>query len=86
MTATRPTLILFGGHGKVALEFTKLNKRFNIRSVIRNEAHAGEISALKAEPVVQSLEDSTVDDFKRLLKGAEYVVWCVLAFTRGLSA
>ncbi|MBN9155322.1 MAG: NAD(P)H-binding protein [Microbacterium sp.] len=70
-------VILFGGHGKVALLLEPLlvARGDTVTAVIRNPAHEAEVAATGATPVVFDLEASDVDELAALIGGNDVVVW-----------
>ena len=72
-------VILFGGSGKVARHITRLlaSEGYNVHSIIRNPAQKPEIESLGGKPVVQSIEESSVDDMVRTIteSKASIVIW-----------
>jgi uncharacterized protein YbjT (DUF2867 family) len=70
-------VIVFGGHGKVALLLSPLlaARGDEVVSVIRNPAHADEVAAGGAEPRVLDLESASPAEIDELLAGADAVVW-----------
>lgn len=77
-----PTTLIFGGSGKVARHLARIlasehRPAHKVYSVIRNPDQAASLEALGAEPVVQSIEDSSVDDLVATIKRTrpDYVVW-----------
>src|SRR5690606_6074688 len=83
--AAMPNVLLLGGHGKVALQLTRIlaQNGHTITSVIRNPDHipdiksaagAGKESAVT--PLVASMEESTDESAKELVsKGFDWVIW-----------
>jgi nucleoside-diphosphate-sugar epimerase len=73
------TILILGGSGKVALHLTKqlISRGDTVHSLIRNPSQAAHLKSLGANPVVQSLEDSSVSSltatFTRLKPTA--IVW-----------
>jgi len=84
-----PTTLIFGGSGKVAQHLTKLlvgaSPPHKVYSVIRNPGQSSEIKGLGAEPVIQSIEDSSIDDFVATLQKykPDAVVWSAGAGGKG---
>jgi len=84
-----PTTLIFGGSGKVAQHLTKLlvaaKPPHKVYSVIRNPDQASDIKSLGGEPVIQSIEESSVDDFVATLKQykPDAVVWSAGAGGKG---
>jgi uncharacterized protein YbjT (DUF2867 family) len=70
-------IVIAGGHGKVALRLTRrLHARGDrVRSLIRNPAHASDVEAAGAEPVVCDLEHATGAVVARAIGGADAVVF-----------
>ncbi|KAL4871931.1 hypothetical protein BDV12DRAFT_183482 [Aspergillus spectabilis] len=90
------SVLLLGGHGKVALHLTPLllARSWDVTSVIRNPDHEPEIQALAKTPnakgklsvLVSSLEDVKSDaDAAKILKDTDpdYVVWSAGAGGKG---
>lgn len=73
------TTLIFGGSGKVARLLTRLlvSRSHTVHSVIRSASQADSLTALGAHPIVQSLEDASVDVLTRLLQrvAPSVVVW-----------
>ena len=71
--------LVFGGSGKVARHITRMlaAEGQNVYSVIRNAAQKSDIEGLGGKPVVQSIEESTVDDMAKLITDtkARTVIW-----------
>ena len=65
-----PTVLIFGGSGKVAKHLTKklVSASYTVHSIIRNPDQSPEIENLGAIPIVQSLEASSVDDLTATLR------------------
>lgn len=70
-------IIVFGGHGKVALLLAPLlvARGDTVRAVIRNGDHADEVAATGATPVVTDLEHADTDELTDLLADADAVVF-----------
>ncbi|CAM3518494.1 NAD(P)H-binding protein [Nocardioides zeicaulis] len=68
---------IFGGHGKVALLLAPLlvEAGHEVRAVVRNPDHVGDVEATGATAVVQSVEDADVAALTELLRGSDAVVW-----------
>ncbi|KIS68428.1 uncharacterized protein UMAG_03517 [Mycosarcoma maydis] len=72
MTSTPLSIFVVGGHGKVALHFTRLAaaRGHKIYSMIRQPEHASDLPAGKSadavQPVIASLEQSSVSDLASL--------------------
>ncbi|KAJ9110871.1 hypothetical protein QFC19_001380 [Naganishia cerealis] len=60
--------IIIGGGGKVALKFASsaVKQGSKVISVVRNDSHNDEITAVGAKPYILSLEDASVKDFVEL--------------------
>ncbi|MFE6964054.1 NAD(P)H-binding protein [Agromyces sp. NPDC057679] len=70
-------IVLIGGHGKVALRLERLlvARGDEVDAVIRNPAHAAEVAASGANPVVADIETLDVDGLADLVRGHDAVVW-----------
>jgi uncharacterized protein YbjT (DUF2867 family) len=70
-------ILIIGGHGKVALLLAPLliERGDDVTSVIRNPAHAPDVAASGATPVVADVEALSVDGLSPLLAGHDAVVW-----------
>ena len=70
-------VILFGGHGKVALLATRIltDRGHTVTSVIRSADQADEIRAHGGEPHVADIQQQTLTDFAELIHGQDAVVW-----------
>jgi uncharacterized protein YbjT (DUF2867 family) len=70
-------IVIAGGHGKIALRLERLLTQRGDTAVglIRNPAHAADLEAAGAEPVVVDLEQATVADVAAHLEGADAVVF-----------
>lgn len=70
-------VVVFGGHGKVALLLAPIlaARADEVVSVIRNPDHLDEVAATGAEPRVLDLESASDADLAELLTGADAVVW-----------
>ncbi|WP_144753780.1 SDR family oxidoreductase [Curtobacterium pusillum] len=70
-------VILFGGHGKVALLATRIlaDRGHTVTSVIRDPDQADEIRAHGGEPHVADIQQQTLTDFAELIHGHDAVVW-----------
>ncbi|WP_172119134.1 SDR family oxidoreductase [Actinomyces faecalis] len=78
-------VVIFGGHGKVALAASTLlrDAGYEIVSVIRNPEHADEVEAAGARPLLLSVEDATQEALASALDGADAVVWSAGAGGKG---
>lgn len=70
-------VIVFGGHGKVALLTTRiLNERgHTVTSVIRDADQSDEVRAHGGEPRVADIQQQSLTDFAELVRGHDAVVW-----------
>ncbi|WP_053386955.1 SDR family oxidoreductase [Leucobacter japonicus] len=70
-------IILFGGHGKIALLTEPLlaQRGDAVTAVIRNPDHADEVRAAGAEPLVADVEQLDTDALADLIRGHDAVVW-----------
>ncbi|KAF2485598.1 hypothetical protein BDY17DRAFT_322429 [Neohortaea acidophila] len=72
-------ILLFGGSGKVARHITRqlASAGYTVHSIIRKAEQSASIEALGGKPVVQSIEDSSVDDMAKLMKASntQAVIW-----------
>jgi nucleoside-diphosphate-sugar epimerase len=70
-------ILIIGGHGKVALLLAPqlVARGDDAASVIRNPAHAADVSATGATPVVADVETMSVDELTTLAAGYDAVVW-----------
>ena len=70
-------VIVFGGHGKVALLATRIltDRGHTVTSVIRNADQSDEIRAHGGEPHVADIQQQTLTDFAELIHGQDAVVW-----------
>ena len=68
-------VVVAGGHGKVGLRLLKLlaARGDRARGLIRNPAHAADLEAVGAEPVVADLE--RLDDVTEFVQAADAVVF-----------
>lgn len=67
-----------GGHGRIALELTRLlsGRGDEVRSLIRNPDHAGEVTAAgAADAIFCDLETDDVDRVANAIQGADSVVF-----------
>lgn len=77
-----PTVLIVGGHGKVALEITKIliaekEPAYSVYSLIRNPDQSGELQKLGTQPIVQDVEKATVPELLGTLSRTkpDVVVW-----------
>ncbi|PKI89316.1 NAD-dependent dehydratase [Actinomycetales bacterium SN12] len=70
-------ILIFGGHGKVALLLAPLlsARGDEVAAVIRNPDHADDVRAAGAEPVVFDVEHQDQAAIAELLAGHDAVVW-----------
>ena len=72
-------VILFGGSGKVARHITRIlaTEGYTVHSIIRNPDQKPDIESLGGKPIVQSIEDSSVDDMAKTITEtkASTVIW-----------
>lgn len=70
-------IAIIGGHGKVALLLAPLlvERGDEVTSIIRNPAHAAEVEATGATPVVADIETLDEAGMAALLSGHDAVVW-----------
>ena len=70
-------VIVFGGHGKVALHLSRLlsERGDRVTSVFRNPDHADEVAATGADPVVGDIEALGVSELAALISGHDAVVF-----------
>lgn len=70
-------ILIFGGHGKVALLLEPLlvGHGHTVTAVIRNAAHEDEVAATGAQPLIADVETLDVDQLTNLIAGNDVVVW-----------
>jgi uncharacterized protein YbjT (DUF2867 family) len=70
-------IVIAGGHGQIALRLERLlvARGHEVAGIIRNPAHAEDVRAAGAEPVVVDMESASVDDIAAVLEGADGVVF-----------
>lgn len=70
-------VILFGGHGKVALLATRIlaDRGHTVTSVIRDPAQSDDVSAHGGTPRIADIQQQTLTDFAELVHGHDVVVW-----------
>ncbi|MGW0037625.1 NAD(P)H-binding protein [Gordonia sp. NPDC003376] len=70
-------VVIIGGHGKIALRLEKIlvDRGDDVTAVIRNEAHAADVAATGAKPVVADVETLDVAGLVSVLAGHDAVVW-----------
>jgi len=67
-----PSALIFGGSGKLARFITErlVKKDYTVYSIIRREEHIPGLRELGAQPIIQSLEDSTVAELAQVIKSS----------------
>lgn len=70
-------IIVFGGHGKIALLAEPLlaARGDEVTAVIRNPDHAAEVRAAGAHPLVADIERLDTEGIADLIRGHDAVVW-----------
>jgi uncharacterized protein YbjT (DUF2867 family) len=70
-------IVIAGGHGQIALRLERqlVARGHEVAGIIRNPAHAEDVRAAGAEPVVVDMESASVDDIAAVLEGADGVVF-----------
>ena len=70
-------IVIIGGHGKIALLLAPLlvEEGHSVTSLIRNPAHAAEVQAAGATPVVADVEQLDVAGIAEVITGHDAVVW-----------
>ena len=70
-------IAIAGGHGKIAMRLTHLldERGDEVRSLIRNPDHAGEVREAGAEPVLCDLESASVEEVAEAIDPVEAVVF-----------
>jgi uncharacterized protein YbjT (DUF2867 family) len=68
-------VVIAGGHGKIALRLTRLlsERGDNVRSLIRNPDHGGDVEAAGGEPVICDMEAE--DDLSTFVAGGDAIVF-----------
>ena len=79
------TIVISGGHGKVARVLAQLlvDDGHEVVSLIRDPDQAAEVAATGAQPRVLSVEDATQADLADAMRGADAVVWSAGAGGKG---
>ena len=84
------SILLIGGNGLLARTVTQqfASKGIAVHSVIRNPNQVSELKNLGAMPIVQSVEDSSVSDFVKIIKDIKpgVVIWSAGAGAGSASA
>lgn len=67
------SVLIVGGHGKVALKLAKIlsGQSHRVSSLIRNKDHAADIEGVGAKPVLLSLEDASASDISKAIDSSE---------------
>jgi nucleoside-diphosphate-sugar epimerase len=70
-------IIIFGGHGKVALLATRIlsDRGHHVTSVIRKAEQADEVRDHGGDPEVADIQEQTISGFEDLVRGQDAVVW-----------
>lgn len=70
-------VLIFGGHGKVALLLEPLlvTQGHTVTAVIRDPAHEADVAATGAAPVVADVEILDLEQLTNLVSGNDVVVW-----------
>jgi uncharacterized protein YbjT (DUF2867 family) len=70
-------IVIAGGHGQIGLRLERLLRAQGHEAVgiIRNPAHAEDLRAAGAEPVVIDMESASVGDIAAVLEGADAAVF-----------
>jgi uncharacterized protein YbjT (DUF2867 family) len=70
-------VVIVGGHGRIALRLARMlqERGDTVRSIIRNEDHAGEVRDAGAEPVLCDLEEADPADVASAVGSADAVVF-----------
>ncbi|MGB3697805.1 MAG: NAD(P)H-binding protein [Gordonia sp. (in: high G+C Gram-positive bacteria)] len=72
-----PDITIIGGHGKIALLLAPIlvARGDTVTSIVRNPAHADDVAATGATPLVLDIETATQQQFADALRGADAVVF-----------
>ncbi|MBD3940779.1 SDR family oxidoreductase [Microbacterium sp. NEAU-LLC] len=70
-------ILIFGGHGRVALLLEPLlvAQGHTVTAVVRNRAHEAEVAATGAQPLVADVEKLDLDQLSNIVAGNDVVVW-----------
>lgn len=70
-------IVIAGGHGKIALLTERLlaDGGDTVQALIRNPAHAADVEAAGAQPVVADLEELEAEQLAPLVQGSDAVVY-----------
>lgn len=71
------TVVIVGGHGKVALRLAEAltGRGHTVRSTIRNTEHGADVEASGAEPYLLDIESSEPEDFAEVFGDAHAIVF-----------
>ncbi|KII83703.1 hypothetical protein PLICRDRAFT_119013 [Plicaturopsis crispa FD-325 SS-3] len=77
-------IIIVGGHGNVALRLARiLAPKHDVTSIIRNDEHSADITAVSATPLHLSLEDAPVSSLTEAFQGKDIVYFSAGAGGKG---
>ncbi|KAH8889385.1 NAD(P)-binding protein [Thozetella sp. PMI_491] len=80
---SKPSTLIFGGHGKCALHITRQLVALGhvVHSVIRNPDQVAELKAIGARPIILDIETASVAEMTAAISGAgaATVLWCAQA-------
>ena len=70
-------ILIFGGHGKVALLLEPLlvAQGHTVTAVVRNAAHEAEVAATGAQALVADVEKLDLEQLENIVAGNDVVVW-----------
>lgn len=70
-------IIIFGGHGKVALLATRIlsERGHTVTSVIRKAEQSDDVTAHGGHPEIADIQQLTLPGFEDLVRGKDAVVW-----------
>ena len=70
-------ILIFGGHGRVALLLEPLlaAQGHTVTAVIRNAEHEAEVAATGAQPLVADIETLDLGQLENVIAGNDVVVW-----------
>ncbi|OZJ06583.1 hypothetical protein BZG36_00623 [Bifiguratus adelaidae] len=79
------TIVIIGGRGKVGSRLARIlsAKGDTVKSLIRDPTHKDDITILGAQPVLQSIEDASVDQLAETFRGSDAVVFSAGAGGKG---
>jgi nucleoside-diphosphate-sugar epimerase len=79
--------VLLGGHGKVALQITRIATQspynWQIDSIHRSPAHDKDIQDVGGNPITLDIEKSSTDELVEKFKGADGIIWSAGAGGKG---